>query len=274
MAEIVAGIGLPHTPVFPAQVARNGPDCEEARLYAEVERHLDDARVDAILLFANDHFNTFFLDNFPLFAIGVSDATSGPNDQTPMPSYDVPVHAGLAAHLRDLGVRAGFDIAITQEFTLDHAFMVPWHFINARRRTPIVPFFIDGFSNPLPSARRVWELGAALGAAIRAFPGGERVAIIGSGSFSLEIGGPLADRNERSGTPDRQWAAHVQSRMRAGACDRLIEEATGERLAMAGNAAGELLNWLAMIAACGGGAPILLKPQVDHGHAFGVWRTA
>lgn len=273
MAEIVAGIGMPHTPIFPSQVANKGPDCEEARLYVQLEEQLTEAKADVILLFANDHFNTFFLDNFPLFAIGVADATSGPNDQTPMQSYDVPVHGRLAAYLRDRGIRAGFDIAITQEFTLDHAFMVPWHFINARLRTPIVPFFIDGFSNPLPSARRTWDLGAALGEAIRSFPGKERVVVIGSGSFSLEIGGPLADKNERSGTPDKQWAAHVQARMQAGEFDRLVAEATGERLALAGNAAGELLNWLAMIAVCGGGAPLYLTPQVDHGHAFGVWRV-
>jgi len=169
MAEIVAGIGVPHTPVFPALVERKGPDCEEARLYGEVERFLSEARADAMLIFSNDHFNTFFFDNFPLFAIGVAEATCGPNDQTPMPSYDVPVHEKLAGHLRAGAIRAGYDIAITQEFTLDHAFMVPWHFINARLKLPIVPFFIDGFSDPLPSARRVWQMGEALREAIGQF---------------------------------------------------------------------------------------------------------
>jgi protocatechuate 4,5-dioxygenase beta chain len=273
MAEIVAGIGVPHTPVFPAQVAKKGPDCEEARLYGEIEAHLSEAKADAILLFSNDHFNTFFLDNFPLFAIGVAPATSGPNDQTPMPAYDVPMHEPLAAHLRRSGVLAGFDIALTQEFTLDHAFMVPWHFINARLRIPIVPFFIDGFSNPLPTAQRAWDLGTMLRKAIQAYPGKERVVAIGSGSFSLEIGGPLADKGERSGTPDKVWAGQIQKRMEAGEYPQLIAEATGERMARAGNAAGELLNWLAMIATCGGGKPLYMKPQVDHGHAFGVWRA-
>src|ERR1700740_1996246 len=84
MAELVAGIGVPHSPHYPAQIAKDAPH-ETARLFREVKAHLDAARPDAIVVIANDHFNTFFLNNFPTFAIGVADATFGPNDQTKMP---------------------------------------------------------------------------------------------------------------------------------------------------------------------------------------------
>ena len=40
MAEIVAAFGVPHTPNYPALAAKQGPDCEPARLYAEIARHL------------------------------------------------------------------------------------------------------------------------------------------------------------------------------------------------------------------------------------------
>ena len=33
MAQIVAGFGVPHTPIFPHFVKRDGPDCEIARLF-------------------------------------------------------------------------------------------------------------------------------------------------------------------------------------------------------------------------------------------------
>src|SRR5438046_470083 len=69
MAQVVAGIGVPHSPHYPSKIARDGPE-ETARLYREVASHLDAAAPDAIVVFANDHFNTFFLDNFPTFAIG------------------------------------------------------------------------------------------------------------------------------------------------------------------------------------------------------------
>src|SRR6266850_7959461 len=99
MAELVAGIGVPHSPHYPSKIARDGPE-ETARLYREVAGHLDAAGADAIVVFANDHFNTFFLDNFPTFAIGVADTSFGPNDQTKMPRYDFKVQSALAAHIR------------------------------------------------------------------------------------------------------------------------------------------------------------------------------
>ena len=38
MANIVAGFGLPHTPVFPFFVKRDGPDREIAKLFAALRR--------------------------------------------------------------------------------------------------------------------------------------------------------------------------------------------------------------------------------------------
>lgn len=272
MAEIIAGFGVPHTPVFPSLVERKGPDCEEARLYAEIKQHLDAVKPDAIVLISNDHFNTFFFDNFPLIAIGVTDQTNGPNDETKMPDYTVPVHEKLAEHLRRELIRDEFDIAVTQEFSLDHSFMVPWHFLNATARIPIIPLFLHGFSDPLPSSERAFALGKAVRKALQTHEGSERVAIMGSGSFSLEIGGPLAEPGDRSGTPDEEWAAHIQMRMENNEIDQLIREATGERMQRAGNAAGELLNWLVMLGAIEPQAPTSFKPQLSHGHAFGIWR--
>jgi hypothetical protein len=42
-------------------------------------------------------------------------------------------------------------------------------------------------------------------------------------------------------------------------------------MARAGNAGGELLNWIAMLGVIGERAPTRIEPQ-PHGHAFGVWR--
>lgn len=272
MAEIVAGFGVPHTPVFPSVVKRKGPDCEEAVLYREVAQHLEAIKPDALILISNDHFNTFFFDNFPLLAIGVASETSGPNDGTAMPAYKPPVHEELAESLRAGLISRHFDMAVTQEFALDHSFMVPWHFLNAELQIPIVPIFVHGFSNPLPSSDRAWGLGEAIAEIIETLPGSERIAIMASGSFSLEIGGPLADPGERSGTPDKQWAAHIQNRIENCEIDELVEDATNERMQRAGNAAGELLNWLVMLGAIGNREPISFKPQVNHGHAFAIWR--
>ena len=89
-------------------ISRNDGPEPAARLYREVKSHLDAARPDAIVVIANDHFNTFFMNNFPTFAIGVADASYGPNDQTKMPHYDFAVQSALASHLRNVGIEGRF----------------------------------------------------------------------------------------------------------------------------------------------------------------------
>ena len=272
MADIVAAFGVPHTPNFPALVAKQGQDCQTARLYAEVASHLRAARPDVLVIYTDDHFNTFFLDNFPTFAIGVADQTSGPNDQTAMPSYRVGVEPSLAGHVLAQAVAAGFDLSLVQDFDLDHSIMVPLHFLTPDMRIPIVPFFINGLAPPLPSSQRCYALGKTVSAAIADWPQDKRVAVIGSGSFSLEIGGPRIPLGERAGTPDPEWARHVQDRLEHARIGELVEEATAARLARAGNIGGELLNWVAMLGAVGNRKPVFIAPEIEHGHAYAAWR--
>ena len=40
----------------------------------------------------------------------------------------------------------------------------------------------------------------------------------------------------------------------------------------AGNVGGELLNWIAMLGAIGNHKPDYIAPQMQNGHAYGVWR--
>ena len=71
MAQIVAGFGVPHTPIFPHFVKRDGPDCEIAKLFGAQKQELAAARPDVIVMFDTDHLNTFFLNDLPIFAVGV-----------------------------------------------------------------------------------------------------------------------------------------------------------------------------------------------------------
>jgi hypothetical protein len=65
MAEIVAGFGVPHTPMFPSLVARDGPGSETAQLYRSVADHLRAVEPEVLVIFDSDHLNTFFLEQFP-----------------------------------------------------------------------------------------------------------------------------------------------------------------------------------------------------------------
>src|SRR5271155_4784586 len=162
MANVVAGFGVPHTPVFPFFVKRDGPDSEIAKLFGAQKEHLAAVRPDVIVMFDTDHLNTFFLDNLPIFAVGVDKTFPGPNDEPrDMPVYKIPSAIDLAAHIRKTAVDAGFDIALTQHFSVDHSVAVPLHFLTPDMQVPVVPFFISGHLPPLPSAHRCSALGQA-----------------------------------------------------------------------------------------------------------------
>ena len=65
-----------------------------------------------------------------------------------------------------------------------------------------------------------------------------RVAIVASGSFSLEIGGPRISHGKRSGVPDPGWASSVLRRLEKAEVNELLNEATSDRLLKAGNIGG------------------------------------
>ncbi len=272
MAEIVAAFGVPHTPNFPALVKRQGPTCETALLYAEVARHLEAVAPDLLVVFDSDHLNTFFLDNLPTFAVGIAEKVVGPNDQTAMPTYTVPVDGTFATHLFARGVHSGFDLSLLQDFTIDHSILVPLHFLTPRMNIPIVPIFVNGLVEPLPLAKRCHSLGQMVRDTIEGWPAKLRVAVLASGSFSLEIGGPRLKPGGRSGTPDPGWSKRVQSHMEQGRVNDLLNEATSERMLAAGNIGGELLNWVSMLGVIGDRKPRFMQPQLAQGHAYAAWR--
>jgi aromatic ring-opening dioxygenase catalytic subunit (LigB family) len=273
MAEIVAAFGVPHTPAFPARVVQEGPGSTIARLYAEITRHLEAVQPEAIVIFDCDHFNSFFLDNWPTFSVGMTTTTSGPNDETPLMQQSiVPIDEPLARAVYRHGIASSFDLAFSQEFEVDHSIMVPLHFLTPKMNVPIVPVFINGLVPPLPAAKRCFALGQMVRAAVESWPTKMRVAVLASGSWTLEVGGPRMHAGSTFGVPDWPWAERVLDLMRRTKIDELLEETTGARLAKAGNIAGELLNWIAILGVLGKRQPSFLETQPELGNAFGAWR--
>ena len=272
MAKIVAAYAVPHTPSFVFDVANTGPSHEAARFFATIKEHLDKAGVDVLVLIQNDHFNTFFFENWPTFAIGVAQTAAGPSDRTPaMPLYKVAIEHGLAKAVLSNLVTCGFDFSACHELTLDHAVLVPLHFMAPDMRRPIVPLYINCLVPPLPTAQRCYALSQQLKRAIEAWPQDKRVAVITSGSLSLEVGGPLMEPGKTFGVPDKPWAAHVIERVKNCEVDQLIVEATAERMAQAGNVGGELLNWIALLGITGANKPDIVIEQPALGNAFAAW---
>ncbi len=272
MAEIVGAFGVPHTPFFPFFVERDGPDCETAQYFATLRRAFEALRPDLIVVFDTDHLNTFFLNNYPVFAVGVDERFRGPNDEVrSLPMRTIPSSLDFADHLRRTGVEAGFDLAHVQEFSVDHSIMVPLHFLTPDFQIPVVPVFLNGHLPPLPSAERCYALGEAVRRAVVTWPQPLRVVTIGSGSFSLEVWGPRIEPGRSDGVPDPDWVTRVCSLLEQGDNDTLLREATPERMEGAGNVGGELLNWIAMLGTIGSHKPSYVQAQMPNGHAYAAW---
>jgi protocatechuate 4,5-dioxygenase beta chain len=272
MAQIVGGFGVPHNPHFPARVADGHPLADEiAGMYGGVADHLRAVAPDVLVFFTADHYNIFFEACVPIFSIGVAESAAGASDYPELPRREVPIAAELARHVHAATVRAGFDVGMSQEFDFDHTVIAPLHFLAPNGSIPVVPVFVNALIPPLPAARRCLELGRAIAAAVRAAPQPARVAAVASGSFSLEIGGPRISATSHTGVPAPEWVDRVLALLRDGAVDRLVDEATEERLADAGNAGGELLEWIAMLGMIEARPPAFLDAQPAFGHAYAAW---
>jgi hypothetical protein len=265
---ISAGAGVPHVPVFPRMVAEG--DEKIAKRYEAVRRVVHDSDPCLLAVVANDHLNTYFLDRLPTFAIGLGDTMSGPIDQVPgIAKTAVRTDRAAADAIAEYLVAAGFDLTLSREVALDHSVVVPLHFLEMPD-VPVVVLHVNGYVHPLPSARRCYRLGLALGEAITRLPGGRRVAVVASGSFSQEVGGPRVDPGRSWSVPRPDWAARVSTLLAAGDVEPIIEAATPGKLVEAGTVAGELLSWIVVAGAAGS-----LAANIDYrdgeAYAFGSW---
>jgi aromatic ring-opening dioxygenase catalytic subunit (LigB family) len=272
MAEIVGAFGLPHNPHFPAWSAGGhplGPEID--RFYGEVAERLAAVEPEALIFITSDHYNMFF-ETVPLFAIGVAESAAGPSDYPEIPRRELPIEAELAAYLDRYLVDAEFDVAMLQELEFDHTVIAPLGFVWPGEPIPLVPLFISAFLRPIASARRCYALGRTIRAALAAREEGpQRIAVIASGSFSVEIGGPRLFPDAHVGVPAPQWTDRVVELLGAGDFETLVAEATDEQLREAGNAGGEILDWITMLGMIDPAPPDTLETQPQFGHSYASW---
>ncbi len=274
MAQLVLGVGVPHTPYFPRLVEQAGSNSRIGSLFRQVSERLEAAAPDVLIILDSDHLVNFFFDNLPTFCVGLADEAEGPYETSrQMPWYKVKINQELAKGCLRYGIDSGFDLAGAEELRLDHSILVPLHFLTPRMDIPIVPVFIKGLAEPLPRARRCHALGRMLRRFIERWPGKERVAIVASGSFSLEVGGP------QMGWVDQEWMSTVVGLIRQGKTAELVRRTTSRRMIAAGNTGGELLNWIALLGTVVVSRPIFFEPDVQptdqprDAHAYGVWQV-
>jgi protocatechuate 4,5-dioxygenase beta chain len=247
MAHIVSVIASTHNPrIFWNRDQADPADMET--LYAtfgEVRRMLAETKPDLIVGVANDHLDNFFFDNLPTFAIGTGEIAEGPfwyeTDVMNLPRYRARVHQGLAQFLLRNGIEQGIQFSQVHDFKIDHAFTVPLSFVRPEEDLPMVPVMTNAFGYPIPTNRRWYELGQFLRRAIEAWPGTERVAVVGSFNLTVEVGGP------KMGNYNFDLQRWMLEQMRLGRRDEILNVLTVPRLIEEGNSTAEFLNYVTML---------------------------
>ncbi len=145
----------------------------------------DDECNPGIAVYCGDQAWDFGADpNFPLESLRASDWAYHGTDAT---AYEM---AGeLGQHIVRVMCERGIDPSAVNGLSEGHSIGHAFTFIERRfvgdRGWSMVPIWLNAFYPPnQPNARRCYEVGQAVRAAIESWPGDERVAIIASGGLS------------------------------------------------------------------------------------------
>ncbi|MDP3085819.1 MAG: class III extradiol dioxygenase family protein [Rubrivivax sp.] len=253
MAQIVGALTSSHVPAIGRAIAKNLQQDPYWKPFfdgwAPVHRWLAERRPDVAVIFYNDHGLNFFLDKLPTFAVGAAPQYRNEDEGWGIPQ--VPVFEGdldLSWHLIESLVADEFDITSCQEMVVDHAITNPLQLMYPDQAwgVRIVPVCINTVQFPLPTARRCYALGEAVGRAIRSWDSDARVVVLGTGGLSHQLDGQRAGFINKdfdlafleSLEHDPRWATQYS-------IHELVEKA--------GTQGVELLMWLAARAALGDG---------------------
>ena len=252
MAQIVGGYFTSHVPAIGGAIQRG--DQHEAYWkpffdgFPPVRQWLADAAPDVAVVFYNDHGLNFFLDAMPTFAIGAAASYHNADEGWGLPVYkSFTGHPNLSWHLIEALVEAEFDMTTCQKMMVDHALSIPFELAWPDAEAwpvKLVPIAINTVQFPLPSPRRCLALGRAVGAALRAWPGSERIVVMGTGGLSHQLEGA------RAGFMNPDYDRFCLDNLAADP-DALTRYTAEQVAELAGTQGVEILNWIAARGALG-----------------------
>ena len=203
---------------------------------------------DVVILCYNDHASAMMLDVVPTFALGMAEEFEPADEgwgKRPVPTVmGDPV---LAAHLAEQLVIDEFDLTLMNEMAVDHGLTVPLSLMFGKVEewpVRVIPLAVNVTQFPTPSAERCWQLGRAIGDAVRSYPAGLNVQIWGTGGMSHQLQG------ERAGLINPAFDNAFLDKL-TGDPDELRAITRLEFLREAGTEGIELIMWLIMRGALG-----------------------
>lgn len=258
MATLSAVLATTHHPFFYKATELTPPDQQmpqAAEWKHKVEAYretLTAAEPDVLVMVGSDHFHQFFHDNYPTFLIGKQeryDATFyNEIREFSMPTYELDGDVDFSGYMLRGLLDRGFDFSVSNELKIDHSIICPIITTRPAGDLPIVPIYANIFAPPLPSAARFYQLGRAIRQIIDEYPRDIRVAAVGSGHLSLELGGPLMFGDHG---PDPEWDRKAIDWLRRGDVDAVLADVTFESMMNAGNATPGFLDIVLMLGIAG-----------------------
>jgi protocatechuate 4,5-dioxygenase, beta chain len=279
MGQLVEIIGVSHSPYLPALFARY-PDIDEGTRqayenYQRMREKLAAARPDVLIAVGSDHLNQFFMDNMPAFMVAKPPVVRGPvagelDDFTHMPSYQAEVDVELARTLIHGGFEQGVDFAYSDEFTMDHSWVLPLGYLRPEQDLPIVPISCNVIAPPIAPAQRFYDVGQAIRAVVDALPANRRVGVVASGHLALDVGGPRM----ASGSADPAFDCRMIELIAGGDAATVIREASWDRMREIGNVTPGFLNFVLLMGLARGAPPAFAEANFSDGHGttpFMAW---
>jgi protocatechuate 4,5-dioxygenase beta chain len=249
MAKLIGGLATSHIPAIGGAIHKGIQQEPYWKPffdgYPPVQNWLKNAKPDVVVVFYNDHGLNFFLDKMPTFAVGAATQYNNADEGWGIPT--LPPFQGntaLSWHLINHLVAHDFDVTTCQEMLVDHACTLPLKLFWPEGPCPVqvVPICINTVQFPLPSAKRVYALGKAVGEAIGQWPSYQKVVVVASGGLSHQLDG------ERAGFINKAFDLEFMDSLVSNP-EWATQFNTLDLVEKTGTQGVELLMWLAMRAA-------------------------
>jgi aromatic ring-opening dioxygenase catalytic subunit (LigB family) len=246
MGRIVVVAAASHAPGIVAHREYADPE-QAARFYEGMDRiaaAVSGASPDVIVAVTNDHYVNYYLDNVPAICVGIARSYRGPVERFMGEEKEVPGDRVFGQTLLSALLDHDFDVSFSEKLVFDHGTMVPLHFLNPDNQLPVVPIVVNNIYEPMPSPRRLYQLGQVLSKVIEELPDDRRVALVATGGLSHNVG------NTRAGEIDVEFDARFLEAVRRGEGSALAA-LTHDELEAVGNGTHEVRNWLCAMGATG-----------------------
>lgn len=258
MAQLIGGLGTSHIPAIGNAIHKGLQQEPYWKPFFDgfppVQQWLNARKPDVMVIFYNDHGLNFFLDKMPTFAMGAAQQYVNSDEGWGIPSLE-PLRGDvdLSWHLINELIAKDFDVVTCQEMLVDHACSLPLKLFYPEGNYPVtvVPVCINTVQFPLPSAKRCYALGKAVGEAIRSWDSSKKVAVLASGGLSHQLDG------ERAGFINKEFDLQFLDSLDTNP-EWATQFSVHELVEKTGTQGVELLMWLAMrgALATGGGSSV------------------